>query len=675
MANNSHLPCCARAARQASVTERTAVGVVVTVPSANRCTRGDRLARGVWVASFVLTLAWPAGAQPPRPSEFLKALDGLAQRQLEMRAAAIDAIRDTTGADARKAVVRRRVLELIGGLPDYRGPLRPQVTKITPQAGYVIEHLTFESLPGFTVAANLYRPDRPGPHPAVLMSMGHWDSGKAAGQILSATLARKGFVVLAYDPVGQGERQQAFDRRVGRSLIGGATEQHFSNGAAAILMGQSVARYFIHDGMRAIDYLVSRPEVDPDRIGATGCSGGGTQTTYIAALDPRVKVAAVACYMNSFRTLFSGSIGDSEQSVPGFLAAGLDQTDYVELFAPKPWLIASTENDFFTPAGARQVFEEAQRWYRLYGAADRITWVVGPGGHGTPPVVREAIYDWMTRWLMPSVGAPPSAPSPPAAAEPGANDLLADLDLLATATGQVEGRDLYEVIRETPRQPGSREDLAAFVTTLVAANPPIETNSRHYPPTASGGRHPAVVIVQDTLTAAPDVDALRASAHVVVMTLSGRGEDAGRPRSGNWMNNTRAWLVGRNLPATHAAEINAVVAGLARRDDVEAERVAVRGNGVSGVAVLLAAAVNPAIASVVLTRTPHSLRAAIDAAMHTNLHDAVIPGFALKWDLSDLRDLVRPRSVEWKDPTDWMGNVVAAGPGYTYSSSDPNIVR
>ena len=136
------------------------------------------------------------------------------------------------------------------------------------------------------------------------MSMGHWDAGKPAGQLLSVNLARKGFVVLAYDPVGQGERQQAYDPRMGRSLIGGATEQHFSNGAAAILMGQSVARYFIFDGMRGIDYLVSRPEVDPERIGATGCSGGGTQTTYIAALDPRVKVAAVNCYMNSFQTLF-----------------------------------------------------------------------------------------------------------------------------------------------------------------------------------------------------------------------------------------------------------------------------------------------------------------------------------------------------------------------------------
>ena len=126
-----------------------------------------------------------------------------------------------------------------------------RVTKTTKRDGFVIENVIFESLPDYYVTANLYRPDREGRHPAVLMSMGHWEAGKPAGQLLSANLARKGFVVLAYDPVGQGERQQAYDPRMGRSLIGGATEQHFSNGAAAILMGQSVARYFIFDGMRS----------------------------------------------------------------------------------------------------------------------------------------------------------------------------------------------------------------------------------------------------------------------------------------------------------------------------------------------------------------------------------------------------------------------------------------
>jgi dienelactone hydrolase len=596
----------------------------------------------------------------------LKELTAMADRQLKERADTVAVIHDEAAARARQSEVRARILSLIGGLPDYRGPLNARVTKTTKREGFAIDHVLFESLPDYYVTANLYRPERAGRHPAILMSMGHWDSGKAAGQLLSANLARKGFVVLAYDPVGQGERQQAYDKRIGRSLIGGPTEQHFSNGAAAILMGQSVARYFIHDGMRAIDYLVTRPEVDPERIGATGCSGGGTQTTYIAALDARVKVAAVACYMNSFQTLFAGSIGDSEQSVPGFLAAGLDQTDYVELFAPKPWLIASTEGDFFTPAGARQVFEEAQRWYKVYGAEERIKWVVGPGGHGTPLAVREAIYDWMIRWLAHGTGD----------AHEEAVTLLPDHELLVMPGGQVEGRELYEVIRDTPRGKASAGELERFLRGLMARNQPLARSLSILPAVAGPQKRPAIILVQDSLTPGTDAENLLADGHVVALVaLSGRGGDPERPRSGNWMNNTRAWLVGRNLPAMHAAEINAAVTELTSRADVDPSRISARAPGVAGVALLLAAAVNPRIGSVSLDRTPHSVRAAIEAPIHTNLHDAVIPGFALKWDLADLRELLRPRSVTWRDPTDWMGNVVALEGGYTYSASDPNSPR
>ena len=599
-------------------------------------------------------------------SPFLTELNATAQRQLRDRAKEVAAIRDTATAQARQKQVRERILSLIGGLPEYRGPLNARVTKTTRREGFIIDHVLFESLPQYYVTANLYRPDNPGRHPAVLMSMGHWDSGKAAGQLLSSNLARKGFVVLAYDPVGQGERQQAYDKRTGRSLIGGATEQHFSNGAAAILLGQSVGRYFIHDGMRAIDYLVSRPEVDPERIGATGCSGGGTQTTYISALDPRVKVAAVACYMNSFQTLFGGSVGDSEQSPPGFLAAGLDQTDYVELFAPKPWLITSTEQDFFTPAGAKQVFDEAQGWYKLFDASDRVKWVVGPGGHGTPLVVREAIYDWMIRWLAKGSGSPREE----------AVTLLPDHQLWVTPTGQVEGRDLSEIIREIPRAKGTREELQRFVGDLISHNSPIVRSVSLLPATTGVGKHPAVVLVQNDLTAGADLTKELSNGHIVaLLTLSGASSDPERPRSGNWLNNTRAWLVGRNLPATHAAEINAAVAELARRPDVDTTQITAHASGVAGVALLMAAAVNPQIASVSLDRTPHSLRAALDAPIHTNLHDAVIPRFALKWDLADLRDLLRPRSVVWRDPTDWMGNVVALDGAYTYTSTDPNVPR
>ena len=193
---------------------------------------------------------------------------------------------------------------------------------------------------------------------------------------------------------------------------------------------------------------------------------------------------------------------------------------------------------------------------------------------------------------------------------------------------------------------------------------------------ATDGRHPAIILVQDSLMPGADAEKLLADGYVVALVaLSGRGGDAERPRSGNWMNNTRAWLVGRNLPAMHAAEINAAVTDVAGRADVDPSRITARASGVAGVALLLAAAVNPQIGSVSLDRTPHSVRAAVDAPIHTNLHDAVIPGFALKWDLADLRELLQPRSVTWKDPTDWMGNVVALEGRYTYSASDPNAPR
>jgi dienelactone hydrolase len=130
-----------------------------------------------------------------------------------------------------------------------------------------------------------------------------------------------------------------------------------------VLTGQTFARYEIFDARRAIDYMVSRPEVDPTRIGATGCSGGGTVTTYVTALDARIKAAAPACYINSFGVaLPNGVLGDSEQSWPNFISFGLDAADFVELFSPRSLLILSTQDDYFVPAGAQVVYDEAKAW-------------------------------------------------------------------------------------------------------------------------------------------------------------------------------------------------------------------------------------------------------------------------------------------------------------------------
>jgi hypothetical protein len=290
-------------------------------------------------------------AQAPAPDPLLRWMDQIAQRELQQRENVVAEIRNVADAEHRKQWVRQTFLSLIGGLPDYKGPLNPRVTGVLESENYQIEKVMFESLPGFYVTANLYRPSRAGRYPGVLLQAGHTQEGKPEGQRLAANLALKGFVVLAFDPVGQGEREQTYDRRVDRALAGWSVPEHIQAGAQNILIGESVARYFIWDAKRALDYLSSRPDVDPDRLGAVGCSGGGALTTFIGALDPRVKAVAPACFVNSYRLLFAGPDPDSEMTPPNLLASGLDMADYVELSAPTPWLILATDGDYFTPAG------------------------------------------------------------------------------------------------------------------------------------------------------------------------------------------------------------------------------------------------------------------------------------------------------------------------------------
>ncbi|MGD0921505.1 MAG: acetylxylan esterase [Terriglobia bacterium] len=387
---------------------------------------------------FAAFLSLPSlSAQGPIPDPLLQWMDRIAQQQLQRRENAIAEIHTVADAERRKRLVRARLLEILGGLPDYHGPLNPRVTGRIQNESFTIEKVIFESLPGFFVTANLYRPNRPGRYPAVLLQSGHTQEGKPEPQRLAANLALKGFVALAFDPIGQGEREQTFDPQLQGPLAGWSVNEHIHAGAQSILVGEGVGRYFIWDAKRALDYLLSRPDVDAARIGAAGCSGGGALTTFIGAVDPRVKAVVPACYPNSYRVLFAGPDPDSEMSFPDFLASGLDTADFVELSAPVPWLIQATEHDYFTPAGTKLVYEEARRWYALYGAEDKVRFFVGSGPHGTPLESREAIYEWMIRWLKDGQGDFHEQPV----------KLYTNHELLVTPTGRVEdepgSRKLY----------------------------------------------------------------------------------------------------------------------------------------------------------------------------------------------------------------------------------------
>ena len=443
--------------------------------------------------------------------------------------------------------------------------------------------------------------------------------------------------------------------------------------------------------MRALDYLLGRPEVNAARVGATGCSGGGALTTFLGALDPRLKAVVPANFINSYRVLFTGPNPDSEMSWPGLLARGLDTADFVELAAPTPWLIQATEEDYFTPEGARLVYEEARRWYGLYGAADKLEFFVGPGPHGTPLELREGLYEWMIRWLKDGQGDPKEQPV----------KLYTSHELLATKTGHIEdepgSRKLQELILEdfrSRKRPGTVQELKAELERLgvpsdrlppavkiidqatvqagrrervrFESEPGVEVEGNLYVP-GSAGRKPAVLIVADDSTAQFAESILRAGR--VVLELSVRDSPAEydrRPYIGNWKTNVRADLVGRNLPAMRAHDIIRGVDLLAARSDVQAASIRAAARGVRGVWVLLAAAADNRIGKVWLDKTPHSLRAALERPMNTDLFDAVIPGFALHWDLEDLVKAMGSRPVLWTDPVNWMRKVAPLGPPYRY---------
>ncbi|HTS71397.1 MAG TPA: acetylxylan esterase [Terriglobia bacterium] len=638
-------------------------------------------------------------AQEAIRDPLLRWMNQSAQRQLQARQRVIDQIHTVEEAERRKQKVRETLLELLGGLPDYSGPLHPQMTGKIQAEGYTIEKVLFQSLPDFYVTADLYRPNPPGRYPAILFQSGHTQEGKPEPQRAAANLALKGFVVLAPDPIGQGEREQSYDPQLSGALGGWSVPEHVQAGAQSLLVGESVGRFFIWDAKRGLDYLASRPDVDPSRLGAAGCSGGGALTTFIAALDPRVKAVVPACYPNSYQLLFAGPDPDTEMTFPEFLAHGLDVADFVEVTSPTPWLIQATEQDYFTPAGTRLVYEEARHWYGIYGAENKIAFFVGPGPHGTPLVSREALYQWMIRWLKDGQGDFHEQPV----------HLYNNFELRVTPTGHVDdipgSRKVYQLILDdfhTKKRQGSIAELQAelgrlkipsdgtspAMTVLDESNTPdfrrqhikfesepgIEIEGNLYVPFSPSGRKPAVLLLADNgpyfQAATTDSLAKRmAKKGRVVLTLEPRdspGEETHAPFVGNWITNFRANQIGLNLPAMRAHDIVRGVDLLSARSDVDAASIRGAARGVKGVWLLLAAAADPRIGKVWLDRSPYSLRAALENTLNMDLFDAVIPGFALHWDFDDLTQAMGNRPVMWTDPANWMNRIVSLPGPYQY---------
>lgn len=302
-------------------------------------------------------------------------------------------------AEAYVREVREKIQKCFGQWPD-KTPLNSRVTGTIERKAYKIEKVIFESRPGFPVTANLYLPkNRKGPLPGVIGTCGHNANGKAAEpyQSFAQGLANKGYITLMFDPMGQGERLQYVTKDL-KPRHGVGVMEHLYTGNQMVPTGDSLSSWFTWDGIRALDYLLSRREVDPRHIGVTGNSGGGTQATWLCGAESRFTMAAPSCFVTTFLHNMENELpADSEQYPPLALALGLDHSDFIAAMAPKPVILLGQEKDYFDARGLEKSFATLKNLYRLLGAEENIQLFIGPDYHGYSQFNREAMYGWFNR--------------------------------------------------------------------------------------------------------------------------------------------------------------------------------------------------------------------------------------------------------------------------------------
>jgi Acetyl xylan esterase (AXE1) len=390
----------------------------------------------------------PAAKEAPVISSYLKYQTEMAWEEDDQRVKVWSAIRTEPDLLRVQRELEKHLLAMLGGLPSERTPLHPRITGQIRMDGFHIEKLVFESLPGVYVSALVYVPaDGVKQHPAVLVPVGHAANGKVRYQALCQRLVQRGYVVICWDAVGQGERSQFWDAKAAKSRYNLICAEHAVLGNLAFLANTSLARWEIWDGMRALDYLLTRPEVDAQRINITGTSGGGFQAVHIAALDRRINVVVPSCYitalsMRIYNRIFKDPDSDPEQDLYAMISNHVDNAGLLLMMYPRPVFVAAAVLDFFPIEGTRKTVREVSELYRRFHHADRIEWSEGYHDHQYSPENQEAALDFLDRFN----GMPERHGLPPVKE-------LDDKALQCTRAGQVmldfeNARSLMDVIRD-----------------------------------------------------------------------------------------------------------------------------------------------------------------------------------------------------------------------------------
>jgi dienelactone hydrolase/pimeloyl-ACP methyl ester carboxylesterase len=612
---------------------------------------------------FPFLLAFPIRAFAGDKPDVHQQLLDLAGRQQTERRARFAATASKADLAALQTSLREKFLRLIGGLPQSQGAPPVKQLGTIDADDYVIHKLAFESSPGYFVSALLYKPKEiKGRLPGVISPCGHSAVGKAGDtyQILHINLAKRGYIVITYDPIGQGERSQFWDAEKKKSRFNLVCGEHAVLGNPLYLLGTSLARYRIWDGIRAIDYLASLPDVDTERIGCVGNSGGGTLTAYISALDTRVKAAAIGCYITTLPRRMGNRIqadpdADPEQDIADFVKEGIDHAGLLALRAPRPTLLATAQFDFFPIEGARESFAEAKTLYQVAGAAERIAMIEAPQKHGLSLPLRTATYSFFDRWLA-GRKVEGQASEIPVKARP-AKDLFVCKDgqvnltfqsrhLLTLAQGEFDSRKkpsrvpLADLLRLDPKD-------ADYRTFEIAAGIPNDK---------------ALVVCINGNETRPWQDekefleALQKRGHALVVVdprgvgslrpkLAINGHDHADPLAGVEENIAyNAFLVGKSLLGMRVTDVQTAVRKLAA--ETKRPNIFLCGRRDAALVACLTAAVEPSVTGVAMEQMPLTYRWYFDPVGRPINAASILPNMLRDYgDIEEVLAAIAPRRI------------------------------
>ncbi|PAY19406.1 xylan esterase [Rhodopirellula sp. SM50] len=625
-------------------------------------------------------------------------LNDLTRDCLATREEEIGELKTPEAWEKRQAKVRQTLDQILGPWPA-RSPLNPRITGIIRNEGYRVEKIVFESMPNFHVTGALFIPEgHSGRGPAILNVIGHSAQAfrRDIYQNVILNLVHKGFVVFTIDPLGQGERLQYFDPQNGKSTVGSSTQEHSHAGLQCFLTGRSIARYFTWDGIRAIDYLLTRSEVDPNRIGVTGLSGGGTQSSYVGAIDQRVLAAAPTGFITSISRLL-GSIGpqDAEQVFYRGPLLGIDHADLLEVRAPKPTLQVTTTRDFFSIQGARETAAEVRQVFEILGHPEHFDQIEDDYEHGFTKKNNEATYAFFQESL-----------DLPGSSQETTYPFLTEQELTVTQTGQISTSLQSETVFSINRQEAgpllqkleeSRQNLSQHLPRAVnqakqlsgfrSPNPNMAPIFRGQyqrdgyrvekwglpgegdtiiptlvfapdQPADQVTAWPAIIYAHDqgkTTDAAVGgtIEAIVRSGFVVAAPdLLGYGETAYELTKGHapvqpFFN---ALMSGRSVAGINAGGAIGVLAFLQNRDDVKADEIGAVGFGDVAPAMLHAAAFEPQIRWLVLVESLLDYQSIVMHPHYDVNANSLVAGALSEYDLPDLLASITPRRVALLQP-------------------------